>query len=224
MLDSQSSKKKIQIVIASDFTLIRKGIKSLLEEEAIISVTGEASNLNEIFNAIRIKVPDIIIINLELQAELLNSLCLNINTNYPKLPILLFLNETINISITNLIINGVRGILWKENTSDEMIEAIHCLANGGSFFEDPKNCKFNCHLSHKLCEHDDTNILIDLLTSREKDVLKLIGWGLSYKGIAKELEISIRTVESHKNNAMAKLHLSNKYELIRFALENFHTE
>lgn len=221
MLDSPYDKKKIQILIASDFALFRKGLKSLLVKESAFSIASEASNLNDIFIAISIKVPDIIIINLKLQAELLNSLCLNIHTKYPKLPILLFLNETIEISIADLIIKGVRGIIWKENTPDELIEAVHCLANGGSFFEDPKNCKFNCHLSHKLCEHSDTNELIDLLTSREKDVLKLIGRGLSYKEIAKELEISSRTVESHKNHIISKLHLNNKYELIRFAIKNF---
>lgn len=216
--------KKIHILIASDFSVFRMGIKSLLEKECTFSISGEANNLNEIFNKVSINVPDVIILNFDLQPDSLISLCHNIHLKYPKLPILIYLNEKMDVSIADLIISGVRGIIWKENNSNEFIEAIQCLANGGSFFEDPKNCKINCHMSHKLCEHKDINHLIELLTNREKDVLKLIGRGLAYKEIAKELEISSRTVESHKNHIMSKLHLINKYELIRFSIENFHTE
>lgn len=214
--------KKIHILIASAFSVFRIGLKSILKNESIISIADEATTVNEVFSKISIKEPDVLILNLELESESLNSLCQNIHEKHPGLPILLFLNETIEISIADLIINGVRGIIWKENTSVELKEAIQCLANGGSFFEDPDNCRFNCHLSHKIHEEKDIQHLNELLTNREKDVIKLIGLGMSYKEIANKFKISSRTVESHKNSLLSKLHLSNKYELIKFAIENFH--
>ncbi len=216
------NKQIINILIASEFVVFRTGLKSLFEKESSFSIAGEVTNLNEIFNNISKSKPDIIIINLDLQPESLNSLCNNIHFKYPNVSILLFLKETTDISITDLIINGgVKGIIWEENASDDFIEAVRCVANGGSFFEDSRNCRINCHMAHKLCENFEVSNIDELLSSREIEVLKLIGNGKSYGKIAEELMISRRTVETHKNHLIVKLNLKSKYELIRYALNSF---
>jgi len=125
------------------------------------------------------------------------------------------------ISLAELIVNGVRGVIWKDNSDDDLLEIIRCVAQGSLYFEDPDNCRVNCHLSNKTCNNLKDIALSQKLTDRENEILQLISKGSSYKKIAEQLCISHRTVESHKNNILTKLNLKNKSELIRFAIDKF---
>lgn len=99
----------INILIASEFAVFRHGIKSMIESVKEFSTIDEANNVNDIFAILKKRIPQIIIINLKLEAEALNSLCANIQSKYSNLPILLFMEESMEISLAELIVNGVRG-------------------------------------------------------------------------------------------------------------------
>ncbi|MBN1821165.1 MAG: response regulator transcription factor [Prolixibacteraceae bacterium] len=192
----------------------------LIEIDKRIQVINETNNIGDLFEVLQNRNTDLIVLNVKESQEQVNSICKNIHLKYPKIPILLFLDScTIEVSIPEVVINGVRGIIWKENTKDELIEAIIRLSQGGLFFEDPENCRFNCHISQKLKKVQDVKNT-DCLTIRELEVLKLIAEGLRYKDIADKLFISIRTVETHKNNIMKKLQFQNVNELIKYAIVN----
>jgi DNA-binding NarL/FixJ family response regulator len=209
----------IHILIACEFVILRNGIKLLIEKEEGFKIIGEANDINDVFHLLHEATPDIVIINLNLEADSLDSLCKNVHDKYPKLPILLFMKDSMEISLAELIVSGVRGVIWEENSEDKLAEVIRCVASGNLYFEDPKNCRINCHLSHKICEIPKLDNLNHVLSEREHEILKLISNGLSYKEIAAQLFISSRTVESHKNNMMVKLNVKNKNELIRYAIE-----
>ena len=210
----------INVLIACDFSVLRNGIKLLVEHEDGIKIIGEAKNVNNIFNILQKSTPNLITINLNLEAESLDSLCKNIHSKYPDLPILLFMKNSMEISLAELIVSGVRGVIWEENSKYELVDVIRCVGTGNLFFEDPGNCRINCHLTHKICDNKKLEDFNKLLSTREVEVLKLIAEGFSYKEIADQLFISSRTVESHKNNILVKLNLKNKNELMRFAIEN----
>jgi DNA-binding NarL/FixJ family response regulator len=131
------------------------------------------------------------------------------------------MKDSMAISLAELIVSGVRGVIWEANSDTDLVDVIRCVASGSLFFEDPKNCRINCHMSTKICDNLKLDNLNHVLSEREMEVLKLISKGLSYKEIADQLFISSRTVESHKNNMMVKLNVKNKNELIRYAIENF---
>ena len=211
----------INILIVSEFAVFRHGIKSMIESSKEFSIIDEAKNVNDTFSILQKRIPQIIIINLNLDPESLKSLCANIHSKRPNLPLLLFMEESMKISLAELIVNGVRGVIWKDNSDDDLLEIIRCVARGSLYFEDPENCKINCHLSNKTCNDIKYIVLSPTLTNRENEILKLISRGLSYKKIADQLFISRRTVESHKYNILTKLKLKNKNELIRFAIENY---
>jgi DNA-binding NarL/FixJ family response regulator len=192
----------------------------MVEQEEGLKIIGEANNVNDIFNILQESVPDIIMVNLNLESESIDSLCKNVHDKYPNLPILLFMKDSMEISLAELIVNGVRGVLWENDSENELTDVIRCVANGSLFFEDPKNCRINCHMSQKICDNHKAENINQIISEREIGVLKLIAQGLSYKEIADQLFISSRTVESHKNNIMAKLNLKNKNDLIRYAIEN----
>ena len=214
------SKSNIRILLACEFAVVRSGLKLMVEQEEGLKIVGEANNVNDIFNILQESVPDIIMVNLNLESESIDSLCKNIHDKYPNLPILLFMKDSLEISLAELIVNGVRGVLWDNDSENELTDVIRCVANGSLFFEDPKNCRINCHMSHKICDNHEAENINQIISEREIEVLKLIAQGLSYKEIADHLFISSRTVESHKNNIMAKLNLKNKNDLIRYAIEN----
>jgi len=210
----------IRIIVACEFVLFREGLKLLIEKEKSFSIIGEASNFEEMDSLIQNLKPDIIIINLSATPDKINSVCKNLYLKYPALPLLLFIDSSVEISIPESIVNGVRGIIWKENSKDELIEAIIKVANGGLFFENPDNCRLNCHLSHKIKKVQESKKTDKILSIREIEILHFIADGLTYKEIANTLFISPRTVETHKNNIMEKLELRNINELIRYALVN----
>lgn len=214
------NKRFKRILIACEFAVLVRGLKLIIEQEEGLQIIGEANNVNEIFNILHETVPDIIMVNLNLDANSIDSLCKNVHDKYPNLPILLLLKDSMEIALAELIVNGVRGVLWENDSEHDLNDVIRCVANGSLFFEDPKNCKLNCHMSHKICDNSGVDNLSHVLSEREVEVLKLIAKGWSYKKIAELLFISSRTVESHKNNIMIKLNIKNKNDLIRYSIEN----
>lgn len=212
---------KVQLLIASEFDIFRKGIKSILEKSKDSVAVIEAANSNELFTCLQTNSIDIILLNMNIKTELIQSLCRNIHLKYPNLPILMFMEDSMQVSLAELIINGVRGVIWKENSGDNLIEIIRCVASGSLYFENPKNCKLNCQLSKTTCDSLSQIVSNSKLSDREIEIVKLISKGISYSEIADLLCISVRTVETHKYNILSKLGLKNKSELIRYAIEKF---
>jgi DNA-binding NarL/FixJ family response regulator len=211
----------VQLLIASEFDIFRKGIKSILEKSNDAAVVFEAAHVNELFNCLQNNRIDIILLNMNIESELLQSLCQNIHSKHPNLPILIFMEGSTHISLAELIINGVRGVIWKENSGDNLMEIIRCVASGSLYFENPENCKLNCQLSKTTCDNLSKIVSNNKLSDREIEIVKWIAKGLSYSEIADLLCISARTVETHKYNVLSKLGLKNKSELIRYAIEKF---
>jgi DNA-binding NarL/FixJ family response regulator len=210
-------KKTIRVFLICEFSLQRDGFKQLLLENKEIKSIGEAQSKYMLKEQINDFNANLIIINLDDNEKELNELCKDIHNYFPEIPILLINNIDTNISLPEAIISGVRGILWKENTKEDLFHAIHMLNSGKLYFESPYNCKISCMVSGKLnpCEHKKTE-----LSNRELEVLKLISKGMSFKEIGKILFISPRTVESHKNNIMEKLDIRNTAELLKYSIIN----
>ncbi len=210
----------MKLLLLNEFALIQKGLALIIDQEPKFSIVGKALNTDELLRLVRKKDTDIIIINLSLPSANINSICKRIYSSHPKIPILLLLDCSTNINIPEAIVNGVRGIIWKENSEEELVEAIKKVGSGGLFFENPENCRLNCRVSEKLKKNKEDKNIKQILSNREIEVLNLFADGLSYKEIANTLNISPRTVETHKNNIQSKLTISTTAELIRYAINN----
>ncbi len=210
---------KKSLIIVNDYNIIQDGLKLLIEKENNLEVIGKTIGKKGLFTLLKTTKPDVILINLTLPEVSINSICKNLHINYPKIPLLLLLNSCIELSIPETIVNGVRGIIWKENTNIELNTAILQVANGGLYFENPENCRHNCSKAHKLSNTQNLNDSKTNLSVREIEVLKLFAEGMTYKKIGNFLNISPRTVETHKENILSKLNLNSKAEMIRFAVE-----
>ena len=116
-------------------------------------------------------------------------------------------------------INGAKGIIWKDSTSDQLLEAVDTILAGDRYLNIPEALITKQVIQHAYEEHSG-EYNFDDLTNREQEVLKHFARGLSYKEIGLSLGISPRTVESHKNNILAKLDLSSVNEMIKYAIKH----
>ena len=208
--------KNIQIIIADDHHLIREGIRTLLEQEAGISVIGEASNGREAVNLSKKYCPDIIL--MDVCMPLLNGLeaTRQIHRDCPHVKVLaLSISEDEEI-IRQMLAAGAMGYLTKHTTSSELIKAISTVHKGEMALS-PAITRLVVEDYLRWADIEEQKP--DKLTPREREVLQLIAEGYSNREIAEILKISIKTVQAHRNNLMQKLDLHSQGELIKYAVQ-----
>lgn len=205
--------EKIRLLLADDHPLIRAGFKSLLGKNKNFEIIGEAGNGKELIDMTAKLMPDIVladinmpyITGLEAMAQLIKS--------YPQIKYIVLTMHEEHEYIMNALKIGVSGFILKNVERSELEKAILTVYRGGRYFSAMV-----------------TNILVDSLprnesatleeiSPREKEVLELVAKGKSTKQIADQLNISTRTVESHRINMLKKMKVSNSAELIKKALE-----
>lgn len=219
--------RKIKVIIIDDHYVVRDGIKVLLLDIEDIVVLGEASNGVELFEILKTKDPDILILDLIMPGISGIEIIEKLNENYPDIKVIAFSSNSDADSVFDSISAGALGYLPKSTNREELIEAIYMVYKGNQFLSqsisttvlmdcikrdriDEKKAKARAKAKEKKV----------VLTPRELEVVKLFSEGFSYKKIAKHLHISVRTVEAHKNNIMDKLELESTVELVKYALRN----
>jgi DNA-binding NarL/FixJ family response regulator len=210
---------KLTILLVEDHQIVRKGIKALLELEEDIIIVGEAENGNEAVVMAKKMKPDIIIMDIAL--PLMNGIeasrqIIKIN---PDQKILILSAHADDGYIEKAIELGLSGFLVKQCLPAFLIETLHHISNGEKYFS-PSILKRTQELSEK---HMDIRGRLCLkkpcsLTHREVQVLQLIAEGEGNKQIAHGLDISIKTVEKHRQNLMKKLSIHDTAGLTRYAI------
>ncbi len=208
---------KIQIIIVDDHRIVRQGLKSLLIGCTDIKIMQSVGTAKELFSCLKSKVPDIIILDIGLPdmsgLEVLKKLFEDkINV---KVIMLSALSTEENIS--NAVISGASGFLPKDTSRDEFVNAIKIVHSGDVYFgKSISNIIYKNYVAS--IKGKDTDEIE--LTNREIEVAKLICDGLLSKEVADKLNISIRTVETHKKNIFDKLEINNSIELVKYAIRN----
>lgn len=211
------------IVLADDHSLVRDGIRALLEEEGDLKVVGEVSNGKEAIAMVLDKNPDLLIIDIrmpvmngidavtELKAKSLATKCIILSMHDSE--------EYILKSVSA----GASGYLLKDTGKTEFLKAIHTVRQGGKYFSgDISNVLVN-NLLHakkveieKVPEAKNTETPFDL-TSKELQILQLVLSGLTNKQISEKLQKSKRTIETHRFNLMRKMEVKNLMDLSKKA-------
>jgi DNA-binding NarL/FixJ family response regulator len=208
---------KIRILIADDHTLIRDGIKALLQQEPEFEVIGEASDGLELIKLATELVPDIIVLDLSMPGKNGIEVIKDVkNINVAIKCIILSMHEDPDYVVKS-IQAGAKGYILKNAEHEEIIRAIKSVQQGNQYY--------NAHVSSILINGLSNNVVLSqddystLLSSREKEVLIEVAAGQSTKMIADNLGISSRTVETHRINIMKKLNAQNTAELIKIAMD-----
>ena len=210
---------RYRIILADDHVLLRTGLKSILEKMAGLEVVGEAGDGIELLNLLRKLKADMIILDISMPNLRGIEAVHEIKAIHPGLKILILTMHKDKEYLHQAISAGADGYLLKEDADTELFSAIETVREG-KIYVSP-------HLSNGLVDEwakmrrGESKPVSDRvrLTTREKEILKLIAEGKSSKEIAALLCISVRTVEHHRANIMKKLNMKKTAELVKYAME-----
>lgn len=210
----------IKIGIVDDHKIVRDGLKAMMIGEKDLQVTFESADAENVLCIADNVKPDVFLLDIMLPGMDGITLASKLKTMRPQAGILILSSNIDELSIVNAINAGVNGYLSKEASGDEVKKAIRTVASGEEYYgEKISSIVFKSFLARKSNVASNHKIIRDeSLSVREKDVIRCFGDGLSYKETASKLNISPRTVETHRNTIMEKLGMHSLAELIKFAI------
>ena len=208
---------RIKVLLADDHTIVRKGIRSLLDNEANIEVVGEAENGREAVEKVGQLSPNIVLMDSTM--PLLNGLeaTRQIEKRYPNVKVLILTMHTNEEYIFQFLQAGAAGYLVKQSAPQDLVSAIMAITQGDCFLSP----SISRTVIEELIRHNKPDAAEDsynTLTDREREVLQLIVEGFSNKEIGEQLHISLKTVGVHRINLMHKLNVHNVTELTKYAI------
>ena len=208
------SANKIRILLADDHSVVRQGFKMILSTQADMIVIGEASNGTEAVQLAEQLKPDVAVMDVTMPQ--LNGIeaTRRIGEISPRTRVLALSMHKDAVYVREILRAGARGYLLKDSIDSDMLAAVRAVASGQGYLSpavsDAVLTDYRRHVTDPL----------DLLTSREREVLQLIAEGKTNKEIANLLKLSVYTVEAHRGRVMEKLNLHSTGELVRFAVRN----
>lgn len=211
MENGGSMKPEIKVLVADDHPLVSEGISMCLEAFDNISIVGTAMNGVEALEKAKSLSPDVVILDINMpQMNGLEALT-QFAEELPTVKLLMLSMHDNREYVVNAIRNGARGYILKDVASAEVAKAVEAVYQGGLYF--------SSGLSEALLEVGAESVT-GKLTAREEDVLAKLAMGQSNKEVALTLDISVRTVETHRKNIKRKLGISSTAGLTRFAMDN----
>jgi two-component system response regulator NreC len=210
------SVSKIRIVLAEDHETVREGLKMIVGVQSDMEVVGEAGDGREAVARAQELLPDIIVMDVSMPK--LNGLkaTQKIRQFCPQVKVLTLTRHTDDGYLKELLRAGASGYVLKQSAAEELIRAIRTIASGNMYLDPAITGKvMGNHAGRASSLRGEAQ---GSLSDREAEVLRLIAWGYSNKEIASRIELSVKTVEAHKANAMKKLGMRSRLDIVRFAL------
>ena len=201
-----------KILLADDHVLVRQGFKMILSAQPDLEIVGEAGNGREVLELAEKLQPDLVVMDVTMPE--LNGIeaTRRLADVAPRARVLALSMHKDAVYVREILRAGARGYLLKDSADADLIAAVRSIAKGEAWLSpavsDAVLTDYRRHVTDPL----------DLLTSREREVLQMIAEGKTNKEIATSLNLSVYTVEAHRGRVMEKLNLHSTGELVRFAL------
>jgi len=206
----------LRVVIVDDHAMFRSGVKHDIGHR--VQVVGEGEDVPTAVAAIVATVPDVVLLDVHLPGGGGASVIKQVLPMEPDVRFLALSVSDAAEDVIGVIRAGARGYVTKSISADELVEAIGRIAEGDAVFS-PRLAGFVLDAFSGSIDAASVGEELDRLSQREQEVLRLIARGYQYKEIAKELFISIKTVETHVSSVLRKLQLSNRHQLTRWATD-----
>ena len=208
--------KKIRVVLAEDHESVRQGLRLLLETKDDIEIVADAANGRVALDRVKALKPDVAVLDLAMPE--MNGLAATkaIKQSVPQVNVVALTRHADDAYVQELLSAGASGYVLKQSPIEELLKAIRAVAAGDRYLDSTlvaRNAK--AYLSRYSSEPSRPPI-----TDREASVLRLMAIGHSNKEIASSLDIAVKTVEVHKANAMRKLDLKGRIDVVRYAVLN----
>ena len=209
-----------RVVIVDDHGLFRSGVRSELGDQ--VEVVGEAEDVQPAISVIGERLPDVVLLDVHLPGGGGQLVVTALKAEHPEVRFLALSASDAPEDVIAVIRAGARGYVTKTISGADLVDAVRRVAAGDAVFS-PRLAGFVLDAFAALPPADQAapsfDPEFDQLTTREREVLRLIARGYTYKEIARELTISIRTVETHVSSVLHKLQLSTRHQLTRWAAE-----
>lgn len=217
--EAGAGRRKNRVLIVDDHPIVRQGLRRLIEQEDDLAVCGEAETMREAKTAIRELKPDVVIVDISLKQGDGIELVKDARAHYAQLPILVLSMHDETIYAERMLSAGANGYIMKQAASDQFLVALRRVLEGGIYVSElvgnsmiQKFASGGAYISANP---------IDRLSNRELQILHMIGRGLSTRQAAEALNLSVKTVESHRQRIKRKLNLSTGSQLVQYAVNWF---
>ena len=209
-----------RVVLVDDHDIFRAGVRHELTAAAPdeIDVVGEAGDVEQAVKVITGTTPDVVLLDVHLPGGGGAEVVRQVHQNDPKITFLALSVSDAAEDVIAVIRAGARGYVTKSISTADLVEAIGRVATGDAVFS-PRLAGFVLDAFSGSISVESIDEDLDRLSQREREVMKLIARGYTYKEVARELFISIKTVETHVSNVLRKLQLSNRHELTKWATD-----
>jgi DNA-binding NarL/FixJ family response regulator len=206
--------RRTRILLADDHAVVRQGFKMLLGAQPDMEIVGEAANGREAVESAEALKPDVVVMDVAMPE--LNGIeaTRRLAASAPHTRVIALSMHKDSVYVREILRAGARGYLLKDSGAEDLVSAIRTVAKGESYLSPAvSNAVLDDYRRHV------TNP-IDLLTSREREVLQMLAEGKTNKEIAGVLNLSVYTVDAHRGRIMEKLNLHSINDLVRFAVRN----
>jgi DNA-binding NarL/FixJ family response regulator len=205
----------IRVVIADDHTLVREGLKQLLRAAGGIDVIGEARDGHDVLKIVRESDFDVLLLDMSMPGKSGMELIKQVKSEKPRLRILVLSMHQEHQYAVRAIKSGASGYLTKDSASTQLVSAIEKVAGGGAFI--------SAEVAEQLAlgaMPQSEGLPHTALSDREYQVFRMIVSGQAVTAIADELNLSVKTVSTHKARLMEKMGIDNPAELVRYAIRH----
>ena len=213
-----ASPDPVRIVIVDDHPIVANGIQQLIDREPDMKVVKSVQDAEAAVRAIESDSPDLVIIEISLKGATNGiDLIKGLKKRYPGIMALVLSMHDENLYSERAIKAGAKGYIMKNDLTDNIVKAIRTILSGRLYLSDKITSKLLSSIANENLADDES--IIKTLSDREFEVFEHIAAGLKSSDIAKEMNISVKTVEAHKLNIKARLNLRSGTDLIKYAIE-----
>lgn len=207
--------EKIRILIADDHAIVREGLRALLATESDLELVGEASDGVQAVSKAHALKPDVILLDMMMPRKDGLEALIEIKQANPDARVIVLTSFSDDEKVFSAIRNGALGYLLKDSSPQDLLHAIHTVANGEGFLSPSIASK----VMREINQPPKLPPTKDPITEREVEILQFVAKGLTNDEIAEKLVVSERTVRTHVSNILAKLQLANRTQAALYALK-----
>ncbi len=213
---NESANRARRVLIVDDHPIVRQGLRQLIDQEDDLKVCGEAADVKEAHAALQQTQPNVVVLDLSLRGSNGIDLIKDIRSKYGQLPVLVCSMHDESIYAERLLRAGANGYIMKEATADQLLAALRQVLAGELYV--------NEHAKTRMMERvavggrEQTGDRTERLSNRELEILGLLGRGKTTRQVAESMNLSVKTVDSHRQRIKKKLGLQTSAQLTQFAI------
>ncbi len=206
----------IKILLADDHSIVRAGLRRIIEDSGEMMVVAEAADGQEAIREVHRTSPDVAVVDISMPGLDGLEFISRVRSTHPKLPVLVLTMHEEDQYVIRVFASGANGYITKRSAPEQLVNAIRKVYAGGRYLNGSAAEALALHMA----KGTPGRTLLDSLSNRELQVLRRLAMGLTTREIAEAYNISVKTADTYRFRLLKKLNLRNNTELTRFAIQN----